>query len=331
MMRRLAAIACLLWCAFAPTAAAGDHAVITPTADRRVAITFDDLPWQWAGRLHADVFAARHAKLIEALRASGVTGVGFVNEHELEVGGQVDPARVQMLRDWLDAGWELGNHTYAHVDYHAVGLEAFEENVLKGERQLRPLLAQRGATPKWFRPPFLRVGRTPEERVALEGFLATHGYRLAPVTVNSSEWIWANAYQKTLDGGSPDADKQATLLQLRTEYAAYMLAKLDFYERQSQRLLGYSLPQVFLLHANEINADSFQTLIAGMKERSYRFVSLEEALRDPAYAREDGYRGPYGLSWLHRWATTEQRPYSFFMGEPKVPQWVMDAAGVASE
>ena len=140
-MRRLAVVACLLWSAVAP-AWAGEPAV----ADRRIAITVDDLPWQWAGRLHPDVLAARHARLIEAVRASGVPGVGFVNEKELEVGGKVDPVRMAMLRDWLDAGWELGNHTYSHLDYHAVGLQAYEADVLKGERELRPLLASRGTT-----------------------------------------------------------------------------------------------------------------------------------------------------------------------------------------
>ena len=32
----------------------------------------------------------------------------------------------------------------------------------------------------------------------------------------------------------------------------------------------------------------------------FRFVSLEEALNDPAFAREDVYTGPKGLSWLYR-------------------------------
>ncbi|MCC8362860.1 polysaccharide deacetylase family protein [Lysobacter sp. A6] len=335
MIARVAALACLLlWCALAPTAVAGGakgKPKRTPEVDRRIAITIDDLPWQWAGRLHPDVFAARHAKLIAAVRASGVTGVGFVNEKELEVDGKVDPARVAMLREWLDAGWELGNHTWGHLDYHAVGLEAYEADVLKGERVLRPLLAERGETPKWFRHPWLRNGRTPEERAALDAFLAQHGYRTAPVTVNTGEWIWANAYQRTLDGVAPDAEKQATLARLRSEYVAYMLAKLAFLEQQSLTLLEYNVPQVLLLHANELNAETFPELIGGMQQHGYRVVSLEEAVRDPAYARVDGYRGPHGISWLHRWALAEGKQRSFFMGDTTVPRWVMDIAGVETE
>jgi peptidoglycan/xylan/chitin deacetylase (PgdA/CDA1 family) len=328
MIRRLAVIACLLGCALAHAAVAGEPAAAD---DRRIAITIDDLPWQWAGRLHPDVFAARHARLMEAVRKSGVTGVGFVNEHELEVGGKVDPARMAMLRDWLDAGWALGNHTYSHVDYHAVGLQAYEAEVLKGERELRPLLASRGETPRWFRHPFLRTGSTPAERAPLEAFLHAHGYRTAPVTVNTGEWIFADAYERTLDGKWPEANKQDTLRRLRNTYMAYMLAKLAYYERESQALLGYRVPQVLLLHANELNADMFPEMIAGMQRRGYRVVSLEEAVRDPAYARKDGYVGPYGVSWLHRWAEAEGKPRSFYFGDPRVPRWVLDLAGVASE
>lgn len=327
-MRRLAIVACLLWCALAPTATAGEPGVVD---DRRIAITIDDLPWQWAGRLHADVLATRHARLMEALRASGVTGVGFVNEKELEVGGKVDPARVAMLRDWLDAGWELGNHTYGHLDYHAVGLSAYEADVLKGERALRPLLATRGETPKWFRPPFLRTGRTPAERAALASFLHAHGYRTAPVTVNTGEWIFANAYQRVLDGKQAQARKQDTLRRLRNTYMAYMLAKLAYYEHKSEALLGYHAPQVLLLHANELNADMIPEMVAGMQRRGYRVVSLEEAVRDPAYARMDGYYGPYGVSWLFRWAEAAGKSRAFYAGDPRVPRWVLDLAGVASE
>ena len=33
----------------------------------------------------------------------------------------------QALRDWLDAGHALGNHTHGHLDVHAVGLPAFQQ------------------------------------------------------------------------------------------------------------------------------------------------------------------------------------------------------------
>ncbi|WAC62704.1 polysaccharide deacetylase family protein [Pseudoxanthomonas sp. SL93] len=300
--------------------------------DRRIAITIDDLPWQRMDKTPDAELPRRHAQLMAQLKQAGVPVVGFVNEGKLEVDGRTQPQRVAMLRDWLQAGYELGNHTHGHLDVHAVGVPAFQQDILRGERVLRPLLAEYGTAPRWFRHPYLRAGRTPEDRATLSAFLAQHGYRIAPVTVDNGEWVWAFAYANVLDGQPDTPARAATLERLRRGYLPYMLNKVDYYERQSQALLGHALPQVWLLHANELNAVAYADLVAGVQRRGYRVVTLEEALRDPAYQRgEAGYNGRYGPSWLHRWAMAEQKPKTFYAGEPTVPQWVLDLAGVASE
>jgi peptidoglycan/xylan/chitin deacetylase (PgdA/CDA1 family) len=320
-MRRLI-IASL--CLFAALAQAAEP-------DRRIAVTIDDLPWQRMATTSPDALRTRHAALLEQLRLGSVPVVGFVNEDKLEVDGVVQPERVAMLEAWLDDGHQLGNHTYGHVDAHVVGIPAFEDAILRGERVLRPMLAKREGTPQWFRLPYLRAGRTAEDKAAITGFLAAHGYRIAPVTVDNGEWVWAFAYARVLDTQADTPERAATLERLRLGYVPYMLNKIDYYERQSQALLGYALPQILLIHANELNAEAYAALIAGIKRRGYRFVTLEHAMRDPAYAREDGYHGRYGPSWLHRWAMAEQQPKTFYVGEPVVPKWVMDLAGVDSE
>ena len=303
--------------------------------DRRIAVTIDDLPWQGIDKTPADELAARHARLIAQLEQAGAPVVGFVNESKLEVDGEVRPERLAMLRDWLDAGFELGNHTWGHVDLHAVGVEAFEQDILRGERQLRPLLAGRGQVPRWFRHPFLRAGLTRADKAAVVDFLADHGYRVAPVTVDNGEWVWAFAYERVLAQADPEqadqATREATLERLRRGYVPYMLNKLDYYERQSIDLLDYALPQVWLLHANTLNADTYAGLIAALRRRGYRTIGLDEAMADPAYARPDGYEGRWGPSWLHRWAMAERRPKAFYAGEPQVPRWVLGLADVDSE
>jgi peptidoglycan/xylan/chitin deacetylase (PgdA/CDA1 family) len=238
----------------------------------------------------------------------------------------VDTARVHLLRDWLDAGADLGNHGQDHADLHAVGLDEYESQILRGETFLRPLLEERGRTPRWFRHPYLRAGRSVAEKAALGAFLDEHGYRIAPVTVDTSDWVWAAAYRKALP-----AKDAATLARLRAGYVPYMLDKVGYFERQSIALLGYNLPQVLLMHANELNADSYGDLVAGLRARGYAFVDLEAALKDPAYKRADAYTGRWGPSWIHRWAIGEGRPDEFYAGEPKVPQWVLDYAGIDSE
>ena len=313
-------------------AATGAGAATPPPPDakadveRRHAITIDDLPWATLGEETPPTLAPYHAKLMAAIAAAKAPVVGFVNEGKLVSGGKVETARVHLLRDWLDAGAELGNHTQDHADLHAVGLEEYESQVMRGETFLRPLLEERDRKPLWFRHPYLRAGRTAADKAALAEFLRVHGYRIAPVTVDTSDWVYAGAYRKALA-----AKDEATLAKLRAEYVPYMLAKVDYFEQQSIALLGYNLPQVLLMHANELNADSYGALLEGLRKRGYAFDDLESALKDPAYQRADAYTGRWGPSWIHRWAIGEGRPKDFYAGEPKVPQWVLDYAGIESE
>ena len=318
----------MLWLAFSIPLLPSAHAA---EPDRRIAVTIDDLPWARLDGIAPPDLQARHQRLIAALEQADVPVVGFVNENKLEVDGEVDVQRLAMLDDWLDAGYELGNHTYSHADLHAVGLDAYEKDILDGERQLRPLLAKRGLVPRWFRHPYLRAGRTSANKAAVAAFLDEHGYRIAPVTVDNGEWVWAFAYANVMNTRPDTPEREALLSRLRLGYVPYMLNKLDYYEAQSLQLLGYALPQVWLMHANELNADAFAGLIAATRRRGYRFITLDEALQDPAYARTDGYEGRYGPSWLHRWAMAEKKPKEFYAGEPTVPKWVLDLAGIESE
>jgi len=292
--------------------------------DRRIAITFDDLPWVMLRNEPPANLAAEHARLIASLKHEAVPVIGFVNEGLLYENDTLRPERIRMLGDWLDAGFELGNHTRWHSDLNAVGVPAFEKDILDGEHLLRPLLGLRGLKPQWFRYPELRTGTTLEDKAAVETFLSEHGYRIAPVTINSSEWVFALAYRRAIAAHAPDD----TLQHLRDDYIAYMQAKLGYYERRSVELLGYEVPQVLLLHASELNADTCTVLISAMRARGYRFVSLAEATADPAYRHADTYTGALGTSWIHRWARTEGRPETFYFGEPRTPQWISDLAGV---
>ena len=80
-------------------------------------------------------------------------------------------------------------------------------------------------------------------------------------------------------------------------------------------------PQILLLHDNRLNADALDALVAMARRRGYSFISVDEALKDPAYRRQDASVGRRGLSWLHRWALDDgKKPPA----QPDVPDWVME-------
>jgi hypothetical protein len=176
-------------------------------------------------------------------------------------------------------------------------------------------------------PPLFTRRETVEDKQVLADFLAQHAYRIAPVTHDNSEWIWAFAYRRELRGNQ---DKKV-LARLRQDYVPHMMARLDYYEQQSMALLGNNLPHIWLIHTNELNAIAYSDLIKAIRKRGYRIVTLEKAMQDPAYLRKDGYTGEYGPSWIHRWARAENKPREFYGDEPKTPEWVMKLAQIESE
>jgi peptidoglycan/xylan/chitin deacetylase (PgdA/CDA1 family) len=295
---------------------------LVQTPVREIAITFDDLPI--AGVLPRDITASRELtrKLLAAIAAHHVPVTAFVNEDKLNAAdGSVDSDRVELLRQWLATGAELGNHTYSHPDLHATPLDAFEADVLKGERVLRPLLAERGQAPRFFRHPFLHTGRTLDVKTSFERFLTGHRYRVAPVTIDNDEYLFAAAYDRTMARGD-----RAAAVRVADAYVPYMDAKIAFFERNSSDLFARQIRQVLLVHANRLNADRFGELAAMFERRGYRFITLERALEDPAFQSADAFVGAGGITWLHRWALTRKMPKTFYAGEPETPAFVVEEA-----
>jgi len=291
-----------------------------------VAVTFDDLPVTAGERGDPAGVLAVNRSIVSTLSKQHIPAVAFVNEIGLETEGVVDPARSASLSVWFDAGFELGNHTYSHPSANRVPLDAYLENISKGERVAKPMSAAAGAKWRWFRHPFLHTGRDLEKKRAIEAFLAEHGYRVAPVTIDNGEWIFASAYAKASKSGDQRSQKK-----IAKEYVAYMERKTDYWERSARALFDRDIAQVLLVHANHLNADHFDRIAAMLKRRGYRFVTLEAALTDPAYASPDTFTGAGGISWIHRWALTKGGSHAVLPDEPEVPGWVMEAAGVTSE
>ena len=301
-------------------------AVLLPAqpSKRTIAVTIDDLPVVSTRR---DIKNRREItkKLLSHIKQAKVPAIGFVNENKLYDGDRRDEAQIDLLRIWLDAGLELGNHTYSHRSLNAIPLGDYQADVLKGEAITRELLAGKKKRLRYFRHPFLQTGRSLEVKTQFDAFLAKHGYTIAPISFDNADYIFSRAYDNAFD-------KKDTALMKRVgeAYVPYMESKLDYWERQSMKLFGREISQTLLIHANFINSDYFDDLAAMFKRRGYRFVTLEEALNDDAYRLPDTYVGPAGISWLHRWAREKGREY-IVSDEPKVPEFVLKASGFESE
>jgi peptidoglycan/xylan/chitin deacetylase (PgdA/CDA1 family) len=290
--------------------------------ERRMAVTFDDLPGPPASLVSNDVGALRDTtrRLLASIKKHEIPAVGFVNEGKLFVEGETSTevaVRTAILSLWLDAGLELGNHTYSHKSLNSTPLETFERDVVDGETVTRGLLAGHGAKLRYFRHPFLQVGLDLDKRRAFEAFLLERGYTVAPVTIDNDEYMYAAVFADARRRGD-----RKTAAKVGEDYLRYMDTVVTFDEEVAQRLTGRAIPHVLLLHANALNADYFGKLARSLVGRGYRFITLEEALRDEAYSLPDTYVGRWGISWLHHWEVTAGRPRS---PSPDPPAWLLDA------
>jgi peptidoglycan/xylan/chitin deacetylase (PgdA/CDA1 family) len=247
-----------------------------------------------------------------------VPAVGFVNEQKLDAPvAQERDARTALLRRWVDAGHVLGNHTFSHRDANALTAEAYLAEVDKGEVVTKRLMLARRPYTLYFRHPMTHTGDTAGKKAAITQGLASRGYTIAPHTIENSDYLFDLLYA---DG---DAAARAKLAEA---YLAHTMAATAFAESKARELFGRDdVPQTLLIHTMAINVDHLDALLGQLRARGYRFITLDEAMKDEAYLTPDVFVGRQGPTWLFRWSRTIA-PASDFRGDPDVPAWVMEPA-----
>ena len=286
-------------------------------AQHSVAITVDDLP----GALPGNDFAYGELKELQkinrgipaALKTHHAWAIGFVNERKLQVQGERD-ARAELLQMWLTAGLNLGNHNYAHDDFSTTPLQQYEDDAIRGEVVTGALLKARGESEKYFRHPYLNTGMTMELKNAFDTFLKERSYTIAPVTIEDADYVFNDALGRALE----KKDKKM-VAKAKKEYLEYVDTVFDYAEKESAAMFGRQIPQILLIHDNVLNTECLDQLLDKLEKRGYKFVSLDTAMADPAYATPDLYVGT-GILWMDRWKLALGMKLDLSKG-PEPPTW----------
>lgn len=285
--------------------------------ERAVALTFDDLPFVGSLQDAARVEAAT-AGILQALADHEAPASGFVTSRNVFHEGQVD-LRMEALRRWVRAGHSLENHTWSHPDFQKTSLIRYQDDAVQGDVIPRLLMAEAGREPRYFRHPMNHTGKSRLEKNDFEAFMAKRGYTIVPFTVEHADYIYNALYEDALrrqDG--TDAER------LCRAYLDHLEQALEFAEKLSVDTFGREIPQIFLLHANALNGRLMSDMLGFLEARGYRFIPLDEALEDPAIRTRDDYVGRSGISWLHRWRMTLDKP-DRLREEPDPPGEVLRA------
>jgi peptidoglycan-N-acetylglucosamine deacetylase len=250
------------------------HSPERPTPEPvQVAVTVDDLPVHGPA-LPGVTRVAMIDSLLVAFAAHRLPPVhGFVNGKRVDD----DPATETVLRRWVAAGQELGNHSWSHPSLNSTALDVYLADVRRGEEILARVAP--GQTWKVFRYPFLQQGDTVEKRDGIRRFLQDTGYVVADVTIDADDWAYSPPFVRCAERGD-----QSALTALRRSFVREHVEELRRIRAVTHALAGRQVPQVLLLHAGAADADAIDALLTAFEAEGARWITLRAALADPFYA-----------------------------------------------
>ena len=261
-IRRRSVIAAGLAMAMAPRSA--DAVAAGPG----LAVTIDDFNLADTPLLSG---ADRDAAIRMALGRHGVKAAGFV------AGKYVDGERSpRVLKAWSDQGHILGNHSFSHSYYGGKDPAWMMADILKCE----PLLTPYSGFRRLFRYPYLAEGRTAEGRDALRALLREHDYRIAPVTIDTSDWYVDSRLTARLT-----ADPHADIAPYRQYWLDHIWDRATYYDGLARDVLGHCLDHTILLHHRLTTGLFLDDGLAMFRERGWRLVDAAAALASPDLGR----------------------------------------------
>jgi len=263
-----------------------------------VALTFDDLPAAGSlppGQSRTKIAATLAAELVSNHLAGTY---GFVNSAKL----QNDPDARQALHLWVDAGMNIGSHTWSHLSLTANTAEAFEKEIALNEPALIQYAGKRDW--HWFRYPYLWEGDTLDKRRAVRTYLHEHGYQVAQVTLDFEDYAWNDTYARC----SAKQD-DAAITWLKQSYLDTAAEYIRLGREESQIAFGREIPNVMLLHATAFTTLMLPDLLRWLQEQGFRFASLPEVEKDPAYALDPDAALKYGGTLPDQFMDSRHLPY----------------------
>ncbi len=244
-------------------------AAVPAAAQKRIALTFDDIP-----RMRGAFFTPdeRTEKLIAALKAAKVKQAAFfLNPGTLaDPDGQGGEARIAA---YVAAGHVIANHSQRHMSLNANTADAFLTEVDQAEAWLK---GRPGYRP-WFRFPYLHEGGPDKvKRDAVRTGLAARGLRNGYVTAEGSDWnLEALTIKAAKDGRAMDMKALGRL------YVTTQMSGVAYHDELARRTIGRSPAHVLLLHETDIAAMFVGDLVAELRAQGWTIITADKAFADP--------------------------------------------------
>ena len=282
---------------------------------KQVAITFDDLPFADAKKQRGAEAVKADRTIRRVLLRHRVPATGFVTEKNVQALGEDGPT---ILRRWLKDGLDLGNHGATHVSSNSLDVAGVRREIVAGEETLAPLAREFNRPITFYRFAYNHVGDTESKRSAIEGVLAERGYRLAASTLDTSDYLFDQAYRRA-------TNDPAMRRRIERAYLDHSQTQIRYYQDLNRQVLGREPPAIIVLHSNRLNAATLDRLLAIFRSENFRFISLAQAQADAAYLTAPAFATRFGPMWGYRWAR-ERRVRVDGSKEQEPPAWLQTYA-----
>ena len=138
----------------------------------------------------------------------------------------------------------------------------------------------------------------------LRKYLAEHGYKVAQVTLDFSDYTWNNPYARCV------AKQDAQAIEwLKSTYLSTAKEDIALDRKLSMMLFGRDIKYVLLLHIGALDSIMLPDLLDLFKKQGFDFISLEEAQKDPAYQSDPDAALKFGGTLLEQ--LTEARHLNY--------------------
>ena len=237
------------------------------STDKLIALTFDDGPRPYV------LFGSNHdhpgPSLLNALDENGVKATFFVvgwrltpktwgeRRYEENVGITCLEAAEQLVR----RGHELEDHTYSHIELRSAERKRGEQWVIGDvNRGAEAIKAVTGTQPHYLRPPDWIISNDARRDLEQQGYrllTISRGNPIALRDVNSLDYLWTR--------GSVEARTRSL--------ADAVLTQVE--QREKRGVYTH----ILAFHELSTTAAVMSELIANLKARGYRFVTLSEYMQ----------------------------------------------------
>lgn len=276
--------------------------------DLKIALTIDDVP-------NTSMFKKdnHRSHLLEVLDSLDIPVSIFINEGLLFQTSDTSQNLV-LLEDWVKKEYvTIGNHTFSHLRYSDVGYERFKTDFENGEIMTAQLANKYNKPLRYFRFPYNDLGNDSIQHVGMSRLLASMSYKIAPFTVESSDWMFNAIYEYYRANSA--FDEASTIGE---NYVSKTIDYIHFFDSLANTIYGRNVNQIYLCHDNAINAKYLKKIVYILSQEGYQFVSLDDAVQDSVYEQENEYFKKWGVSWYYRWMSTQKERRHWMELEPSL-------------